>query len=234
MADPIDQSNWLVKATQWIFNGMISPLIWLLEEPRKREAWYAMNAANIVSVLRGLCSLPVIYGLWTAKEGTLLQIYTVAFVLLAASDGVDGALCRRLKIHSKFGALIDAFADKVLVIGAIVALCQNYSSFFFTLATGMLITVELGNVFVGYLASHLVNVKKQQDGHTNWGKWKFGLELLLVSFGLISLNWPGLTSTMYVASILVFPFAFGLAVMSLRSYIRKYTEYKAQLLLEAS
>lgn len=44
------------------------------------------------------------------------------FGLAALTDAIDGPLARRWKVVSKFGRVMDPFADKVLVIGAFVML----------------------------------------------------------------------------------------------------------------
>lgn len=54
-----------------------------------------------------------------------LWAYLVAaalFVLAALTDAIDGPLARRWKVVSRFGRVMDPFADKVLVVGAFVML----------------------------------------------------------------------------------------------------------------
>lgn len=45
------------------------------------------------------------------------------FVLAALTDAIDGPLARRWRVVSKFGRVMDPFADKVLVVGGFVMLC---------------------------------------------------------------------------------------------------------------
>jgi len=44
------------------------------------------------------------------------------FGLAAVTDAIDGPLARRWKVVSKFGRVMDPFADKVLVVGAFIML----------------------------------------------------------------------------------------------------------------
>jgi CDP-diacylglycerol--glycerol-3-phosphate 3-phosphatidyltransferase len=44
------------------------------------------------------------------------------FVLAALTDAIDGPLARRWKTVSRFGRIMDPFADKVLVLGAFIML----------------------------------------------------------------------------------------------------------------
>jgi CDP-diacylglycerol--glycerol-3-phosphate 3-phosphatidyltransferase len=49
-------------------------------------------------------------------------IAAVLFGLAAITDAIDGPLARRWKVVSKFGRIMDPFADKVLVIGGLIML----------------------------------------------------------------------------------------------------------------
>ncbi len=49
-------------------------------------------------------------------------IAAVLFGLAALTDAFDGPLARRWKVVSKFGRIMDPFADKVLVVGSFVML----------------------------------------------------------------------------------------------------------------
>lgn len=44
------------------------------------------------------------------------------FVLAALTDAIDGPLARRWKVVSKFGRVMDPFADKVLIVGSFIML----------------------------------------------------------------------------------------------------------------
>lgn len=48
----------------------------------------------------------------------------VLFVLAAATDALDGHLARRWKVVSRFGRVMDPFADKLLVLGTFVLLAH--------------------------------------------------------------------------------------------------------------
>ena len=50
----------------------------------------------------------------------------VIFVLVSLTDFLDGFLARRLCMESSFGALLDPFADKVLIISSSVGLMFFY------------------------------------------------------------------------------------------------------------
>ena len=77
-----------------------------------------MSAADVVAVLRGLAVLPVIGTLAAERRDIALAIFLVA----AASDAVDGWLARRAGQLGARGAFLDPLADKILVLGTLVAL----------------------------------------------------------------------------------------------------------------
>ena len=61
---------------------------------------------------------PLLYSLVT-------EDYHIAFYLFAfagLSDGIDGVLARRFNWTSRFGAMVDPLADKMLMIGCFLTL----------------------------------------------------------------------------------------------------------------
>lgn len=59
-----------------------------------------------------------------AGQGWLLAIGLVLFVAAALTDFADGYLARKWEVVSVFGRIIDPFADKILVLGAVVYLAS--------------------------------------------------------------------------------------------------------------
>jgi len=49
-----------------------------------------------------------------------LDVGFVIFIIAGLTDIVDGEIARRLNVTSKFGRMLDPFADKVLVCGAFI------------------------------------------------------------------------------------------------------------------
>ena len=73
---------------------------------------------NAISILRGLASIPVVLLLAPDTAIFALSLFTLA----ALTDAVDGPLARRLRATSALGAFLDPLADKVLVLGTLLAL----------------------------------------------------------------------------------------------------------------
>jgi cardiolipin synthase (CMP-forming) len=85
-----------------------------------------LNAPNLITLSR-IVLIPVIIGLyylpndwlsWQGKNTTA----TVVFVFAAITDWLDGYLARRLNQLSAFGEFLDPVADKLIVVGALIAL----------------------------------------------------------------------------------------------------------------
>jgi CDP-diacylglycerol--glycerol-3-phosphate 3-phosphatidyltransferase len=78
--------------------------------------------ANAVTVARVLVS-PVLFAMITSLKGPYEGSWwaLALWVVLSASDGVDGYLARRYGTTTS-GAFLDPLADKVLVLGAMFAL----------------------------------------------------------------------------------------------------------------
>ena len=73
---------------------------------------------NILTVLRLLGTVPVV---WLILERRFIEALVTSF-LIAVTDSIDGWLARRFGWQSKFGALMDPLADKLLVGGGFIAL----------------------------------------------------------------------------------------------------------------
>lgn len=93
-----------------------------------------LGAANTVTLAR-VVSIPafmvVLLTEWPTLFPNLVQLETArpwiaaaVFIVLAATDGVDGYLARTLNEVTTFGKFIDPLADKLLVTAALLALTE--------------------------------------------------------------------------------------------------------------
>ena len=85
-----------------------------------------LNVPNLITLSR-IVLIPLIIGLyylpddwvsWHAKNITATSV----FIFAAVTDWLDGYLARRLNQQSAFGEFLDPVADKLIVVGALVAL----------------------------------------------------------------------------------------------------------------
>ena len=73
---------------------------------------YLRHLPNLISVARIILVGPVV---WALLDGR----YTLAFwlfVIAGASDGIDGFLAKRFGWSSRLGGILDALADKLLLV----------------------------------------------------------------------------------------------------------------------
>jgi len=87
---------------------------------RTYDASARLTPANVITVARLLLS-PVLFAL-VLVDGPSYGALLLGFVI-AATDGVDGYLARRMGA-TRSGAFLDPLADKVLVLGTLVSLVQ--------------------------------------------------------------------------------------------------------------
>jgi CDP-diacylglycerol--glycerol-3-phosphate 3-phosphatidyltransferase len=85
----------------------------------------AMNLPNAITLSR----IPMMFVIVALMYCTWPGAATLAFVLFVAAaigDWLDGYLARTRNLVSNFGRLMDAMADKVMVMGIVVALVDKH------------------------------------------------------------------------------------------------------------
>lgn len=74
---------------------------------------------NAITVARAIAVLPVVV---LVTDPATVPWALALFTLAALTDAVDGPLARRLGAVTRLGAFLDPLADKVLVLGTLMAL----------------------------------------------------------------------------------------------------------------
>lgn len=77
-----------------------------------------MTLADGIAIARALALAPVAWAILADQNVLALAIFAVA----AASDALDGPLARRAGTTGTLGAYLDPIADKILVVGTLLAL----------------------------------------------------------------------------------------------------------------
>ncbi len=105
--------------------------------PSDHRRWIP-NALTVVRLIIALAFF-ILLAVWRYPTSKLVTSpahpvtpYLVAaalFGLAALTDAIDGPLARRWNVVSKFGRVMDPFADKVLVLGAFIMLAGPNFSF---------------------------------------------------------------------------------------------------------
>jgi len=76
--------------------------------------------ANALSFFRIIIALPVVGAILMGQ----MNLALVLFLLGALSDLLDGKIAREKGSEGSFGKLLDPFADKVLILSALIALIE--------------------------------------------------------------------------------------------------------------
>lgn len=78
----------------------------------------ARDIPNLISILRILLTIPVVWALMVESFDVALMLFAVA----GFSDGLDGYLAKRFKWQSRLGGLLDPLADKALLVTSFLVL----------------------------------------------------------------------------------------------------------------
>ncbi len=136
---------------------------------------------------------PAPFPVGTSSIDSGLLVACALFVLAAITDALDGHLARKWNVVSKFGRIMDPFADKVLVLGAFIMLAGPA----FTTADGTLVSGVAPWMVVVILARELLvtSIRAILEGEgidfsAGWaGKAKMILQAIVVPVILLILAW---------------------------------------------
>jgi len=84
-----------------------------------------VNLPNIITLSR-IPLMFVIVGLMYCGFTGAATLAFWLFILAAVGDWFDGYLARKQKLISNFGKLMDAMADKIMVLGIVIALVEKH------------------------------------------------------------------------------------------------------------
>lgn len=150
-----------------------------------------LKAPNIITLCR-LGLVPVFLVL-LSKERDREALYV--FALAAATDALDGTVARYLDIRTELGAILDPFADKLLLLSGLVMLTLNHR-----LPPWLLIVAGMRDVIVllGYLMISFASAERFPVRPSYFGKLTTVLQIACVvgaltgDFGLSVANWYAL------------------------------------------
>ena len=160
-----------------------------------------MTLPNLITLSR-ICLIPVFIGLFylqpdyvDGRPGEILESlsenslswvhYSIVsiFVLISATDFIDGFLARRLNQVSKLGAFLDPVADKLLVCTALILLVDYYHTWFVTIPSVIIISRE---ILVSALREWMSEIGQRTNVAVSWiGKSKTLVQMVAIIFLLI-------------------------------------------------
>jgi cardiolipin synthase len=154
---------------------------------------------NILSCLRVAMVIAFIIFFIRRSYMVCLVLYVAAFL----TDVLDGYLARRFNWVSNFGKLVDPFADKFMLLSALVCLCAVGAFPLYLLI--VLAVKEALMVIGGYLILRKRKVAVYAD---IWGKLATGLFFASITLSLINLATGGaipkpILTVLYVLAIAI-------------------------------
>lgn len=114
---------------------------------------------NLISALRIALVAPLLWAILDGAYATALAIAVVAGV----SDGVDGYLARRFRWQSRLGSFLDPVADKLMLVGCMLALGWLHEVPRWLVA---LVVARDAAIALGALAWH--RVFRNFEAHPSW------------------------------------------------------------------
>jgi len=90
----------------------------LAQRYEQMSLWHLLNVPNILTLCR-LFSIPVFLAL-LSKHDLRLALYV--FIGAAVTDALDGTVARWFDCRTEIGAILDPFADKLLLLSSFVTL----------------------------------------------------------------------------------------------------------------
>ena len=138
-------------------------------------------------ILAGATGIPVLSAYLSPDDQ--FALYRAAFwifVIAASTDWVDGYLARRWNSTTRWGAILDPIADKVLVTGAILGLLTSGSLTFIAIPCGLILFREFA---VSALRETMAG--KVDLPVTLLAKWKTTLQMVALGAQQLILLWDG-------------------------------------------
>lgn len=140
--------------------------------------------------------VPVFLGVLLTSEQVPYRIFLSAaiFVLAAATDGLDGYVARARREVTKFGALIDPIADKLLVSSALIALVELDQ------VSAWVVVIIIGREFAVSGLRLLAASEGQVIAASIWGKLKTMTQIVAITGVLIGM--PGANGLLWTAAVI--------------------------------
>lgn len=163
------------------------------------------NIPNILTTLRILLIGPIGYALLTTHYAIAFYL----FIIAGLSDCFDGLLARRFNWTSRYGAIIDPIADKLLLMSSFIILG------FLNSLPLWLIAIVIGRdiwILCGAVAYHLV-IGEPDFAPSQISKFNTFFQILLIGIMLLNLG------IFKIPAFTIQPLIYTVAIMSILSFI---------------
>lgn len=148
-----------------------------MSEKIETSAKSIFNLPNIITMARILFVPLFIWSIfeYSDTESQMRWISVLIFVVIMASDGIDGAIARRRGLITNLGKLLDPIADKALLSGALISL--SIAAEIPWWVTIVILVRELG-----ITAYRFAVIRKRVVAASSGGKFKTIFQSIMVGF----------------------------------------------------
>jgi len=170
-----------------------------------------LNVPNALSAARLLLAIVVC----VLIERGFYFAAVICFLIAASTDWVDGWWARRFQQVTKLGRILDPFVDKVIICGAMIALCAVPNSAIAPWMATLVVAREL-------LVTSLRGLIEGQGGDFSakqLGKWKMVAQCGAIVSVLIELQYTVVPAWLHWTSIALVWVAILLTVLSGLEYV---------------
>ncbi|MGI8729608.1 MAG: CDP-alcohol phosphatidyltransferase family protein [Solirubrobacteraceae bacterium] len=168
------------------------------------QPWNVRTIPNAIGFVR-LALIPVFVVLALSSESGTDALPAVIFAVISGSDYLDGIAARLTGQYSRFGALLDPFVDRLLVVSGL-AVCWNFD-LLARWAIALLVARELFLLSAGNLA-----LRKGYQMNINWpGRAAVWPTMSAIFFALVGL--------LTLAAVLLY-IGLALSYLAVALYIR--------------
>jgi CDP-diacylglycerol--glycerol-3-phosphate 3-phosphatidyltransferase len=129
-----------------------------------------MNLANQLTVWRMVLATAVFLALIRPSPYAHLAAF-VMFLAALATDWIDGRVARATHTISSFGKVADPIADKILILGVLIALTRLHLN----VPLWGIFLILVRELLVGGLRT-LASAHGKVPAAAQWGKWKMGFQ----------------------------------------------------------
>ena len=148
-------------------------------------------------------------------EWQLIFAALICFVIAASTDWIDGWWARKFNQMTKLGRILDPFVDKIIISGALIALCAAPDSPIAPWMATLVVGREL-------LVTSLRGMIEGQGGDFSakeLGKWKMVAQCVAIVSVMIELMYSTVPAWLHWTSVLLVWIAIILTVVSGLEYV---------------
>ncbi len=150
-------------------------------ETQRGQPWHVWTIPNAIGFAR-LAFIPVFLALALSSHGGTDALPAAIFAVIAWSDYLDGITARLTGQYSRFGALLDPFVDRLLVVAGLVV-CWHFE-LLPRWAIAVLVARELLLLVVGQVA-----LRRGFELQINWpGRLAVWPTMSAIFFALVGLK----------------------------------------------